>query len=58
MIGKSILCNVGSGERLIKEEAKDTCARPHSGIRLSVINEVDNDSTEEDNNNERHKNQQ
>jgi hypothetical protein len=55
MTGKSILCDVGSGERLIEEEAEDTCARPHSGIRLSVIDEVDNNSTEEDNNNERHK---
>jgi hypothetical protein len=55
MTGKSILYNVGSGERLIDEEAKDTCARLHSGIRLSVINEVDDDSTEKDNNNERHK---
>jgi hypothetical protein len=55
MTGKSILCDVGSGERSIEEEAEDTCARPHSGIRLSVINEVDDDSTEEDNNNERHK---
>jgi hypothetical protein len=55
MTGKPILCDVGSGERLIEEEAKDTCARPHSGIRLSVIDKVYNDSTEEDNNNERHK---
>jgi hypothetical protein len=39
---------VGSGENLIKEEAKDACARPHSGIRLFVINEVNEDSMEED----------
>jgi hypothetical protein len=32
---------MGSGEKLIKEEAKNACARPHSGIRLSVINKVD-----------------
>jgi hypothetical protein len=38
---------VGSGEKSIKEEAKDACARPHSGIRLSVINEVNKDSTED-----------
>jgi hypothetical protein len=55
MTGKSILCDVGSDERLIKEEAKDTCARPHSGVRFSVIDEVDDNSTEEDNNNKRHK---
>ncbi len=44
---------MGSGEKLIKEEAKDACARPHSGIRLSVINEVNKDSTEEEDNNKR-----
>ncbi len=37
-----------SGNKLIKEEAKDVCARPHSGIRLFVINEVSKDSIEED----------
>jgi hypothetical protein len=46
--GKTINCDVGSGEKLIKEEAKDPCARPHSGIRLYVINEVNKDSMEED----------
>ena len=42
---------MGSCE-LIEEEAKDImCARSHSGIRLySVIGEVDDDSTEEDDN--------
>ncbi len=35
---------MGSGENLIKEEAKNVCVRPHSGIRLSVINKVDNNS--------------
>jgi hypothetical protein len=39
---------VGSGEKLIKEEAEDACARPHSGTRLFVINEVNKDSMEED----------
>ncbi len=38
---------------LIKEEAKDVCARPHSGIRLYVINEVNKDNTEEEDNNKR-----
>jgi hypothetical protein len=33
---------------LIKEEAKNACARPHSGIRLFMINEVNEDSMEED----------
>ncbi len=43
-----------SGEKLIKEEeAEDVCARPHSGIRLYVINEVNKDSTEEEDNNKR-----
>jgi hypothetical protein len=42
--GTFISCATGSGEKIIKEEAKNACARPHSGIRLSVIDEVDNDS--------------
>jgi hypothetical protein len=42
---------VGSGETLIKEEAKDACVRLHSGIRLSVIDEVNMDSKEEEDNN-------
>jgi hypothetical protein len=39
--GTFISCAVGSGEEIIKEEAKNACARPHSGIRLSVIDKVD-----------------
>jgi hypothetical protein len=35
-----------------KEEAKNTCARPHSGIMLSVIDEVDIDSMKGDHDNE------
>ncbi len=31
------------------------CARPHSGIRLSVINKVDNDSMKGGDNNKRNK---
>jgi hypothetical protein len=46
--GKTVSCNVESSDKLIKEEAKDTCARPHSGIRLFVINKVNKDSMEED----------
>jgi hypothetical protein len=46
--GKTVSFNVGSGEKLIKEEAKVACARPHSGIRLFMINEVNKDSMEED----------
>jgi hypothetical protein len=46
--GRIVSFNAGSGEKLIKEEAKDACARPHSGIRLFVINEVKEDSMEED----------
>jgi hypothetical protein len=34
------------------EEAEEVCARPHSGIRLFVINEVNKDSIEEDNKDE------
>ena len=45
---------MGSGEKIIKEEAKNACAR-HSGIRLSVIDEVDNDSMEGRDDNERNK---
>ena len=51
--GKTVSCDVGSGKKLMKEEAKDACARPHSGTRLSVINEVNKDSTEEEDNDER-----
>ncbi len=47
-IEKTISFDVGSGEKLIKEEAKDTCARLHSDIRLFMINEVNKDSMEED----------
>jgi hypothetical protein len=46
---------MGSVEKLIKEEAKDACVRPHIRIRLSAINKVDNDSTEEDNDSKRNK---
>jgi hypothetical protein len=45
--GKTVSCNVESGDKLIKEEAKDMCARLHSGSRLFVINEVNKDSMEE-----------
>jgi len=48
-------CAVGSGEKIIKEEAKNACARPRSGIRLSVIEKVDNDSMKGDDDNERNK---
>ena len=44
---------MGSGEKLIKEKAKDACARPHSGVRIYVISEVNEDSREEEDNNER-----
>ena len=39
--GAFISCAVGSGEKIIEEEAKNACAR-HSGIRLSIIDKVDN----------------
>ncbi len=42
-------------EDKVEEEANDTCARQHSSIRLSIVNEVDNNSTEGDNNNKRNK---
>jgi hypothetical protein len=51
--GKTVSCNVGSGEKLIKEEAKDECARPHGGIRFYVISEVNEDNKEEEDNNKR-----
>jgi hypothetical protein len=45
---------VESGEKLInKDEADDTCTRPHSGIKLYVINAVNEDNTEEENCDER-----
>jgi hypothetical protein len=53
--GTFISCAVGSGDKIIKEEAKNACARPHSGIRLSVIDKVDNDSIKGDDDNERNK---
>jgi hypothetical protein len=37
-----------SDENLVKEKVEDMSMRPHSGIRLPVINEVVNNSTEED----------
>jgi len=49
--GTFISCAVGSGEKTIKNE----CAKPHSGISLSVVDEVDNDSMEGDDDNERNK---
>jgi hypothetical protein len=52
--GTFISCAVGSGEKIIKEEAKNACAR-HSCIRLSVIDEVDNDSMEGRDDDERNK---
>ena len=53
--GTFISCAMGSGEKIIEEEAKNECARPHSGIRLSVVDEVDNDSMKGDDDNERNK---
>jgi hypothetical protein len=53
--GTFISCVVGSGEKIIEEEAKNACARPHSGIRLSVIDKVDNGSMKGDDNNKRNK---
>jgi hypothetical protein len=55
--GKFISCTLESGKKLIKEEAKNVCARPHSGsvIRLSVINKVDNDGMKGDDDNKRNK---
>ncbi len=50
---KTVSCDEGSGEKLIKEEAEDMCARPHSGIRLNVINKVNEDNTEEEDNNKK-----
>ena len=51
--GRTVPCNAESGEKLIKEEGvEDVCARPHSAdIRLYGINEVNKDSTEEEDNN-------
>jgi hypothetical protein len=53
--GIFISCAVGSDATIIKEEAKNECARPHSGIRLPVIDEVDNDSMMGDDDNNRNK---
>ncbi len=47
--------NVVVVEDKVEEEAKDACTRQHSGIRLSVINKVDDNSTGEDNENKRNK---
>ena len=41
-----------------KEEAKNACARPHSGIMLSVIDEVDNNSMKGDDDNEENGNKE
>ncbi len=53
--GTFICCAVGSGDKIFEEEAKNACARPHSGIRLSVINKVDNNSMKGDDDNQRNK---
>ena len=53
--GTFISCAVGSGEKIIEEEAKNACAR-HSGIRLSVIDKVDNDSMKGRDDNEKKQN--
>jgi hypothetical protein len=53
--GKFISCTMGRGEKLIEGEAENACARPHSGIRLSAINEVDNNSMKGDDDNKRNK---
>jgi hypothetical protein len=51
--GKLISCALGSDEKIINEEAKNACARSHSGIRPTVIDEVDNDSMKGDDDNKR-----
>ena len=53
--GTFISYAVGSGEKIIKKEAKNACERRHSGIRLSVIDEVDNNSMKGDDDNKRNK---
>ena len=40
-----------SVEKLIEEEAQNVWTRPHSGIRISVINEVNKDSTDKEDSN-------
>jgi hypothetical protein len=45
----------GNWQKIIKEEAENTCARPHSGIRLSVVNKVDNNSMKMDDDSKRNK---
>ncbi len=46
--GKTVSCNMECGEKIIKEEAKDVCARPQSGIRPFVMNDVSKNSMGED----------
>ena len=53
--GTIISCATGSGEKIIEEEAKNAYARLHSGIRLSVMNKVDNNSMKGEYNNKRNK---
>ncbi len=53
--GTFINCAMGRGKKIIEEEAKNPCARPHSGIRLSVINKVDNNSMKGEYDNEKNK---
>ncbi len=52
---KNVGYNVGSVEKFLKEEVDDASARPYIGIRLSIINEVDEDSTKEKEDNKRNK---
>ena len=51
--GNSLSCDVGSDKTLIKDKAEEACARLHSGIRPSVIYEVNKNSTEEEDKNGR-----
>ncbi len=52
-VNASANANVMVVEDKVEQEVKDACARQHSGIRLSVVNEVDNDSTEDNDDNKR-----
>ena len=45
----------GKLQKIIEVEAKNLCPSPHSGIRLSVINEVDNARMKGDDDNKKTK---
>jgi hypothetical protein len=54
-VNASANANVMVVEDKVEQEVKDACARQHSSVRLSVVNKVDNNSTEDNDDNKKNK---